>query len=100
VNRPLLEVADIVHAAGQRLIEQRPAWLTWLHRKVLRAIELCRTAALGGHVDECSRCGYRVISFNSCLMGSLSLWGVGRQKGMLQHCITPFRLSIKTWPSR
>ncbi len=66
MNRPLLEVADIVREAGQRLIEQQPAWLTSLHRKVLLAIELCRTAALGGHVDECSRCGYRAISFNSC----------------------------------
>ena len=66
MNRPLLEVADIVRAAGQRLIQQRPPWLTWLHRKVLLAIERCRTAALGGHVDECSRCGHRVISFNSC----------------------------------
>jgi hypothetical protein len=33
---------------------------------VLTAIERCRTSALGGHVDECSACGHRVISFNSC----------------------------------
>jgi hypothetical protein len=33
---------------------------------VMSAIERCRTAALGGHVDECSRCGHRVISYNSC----------------------------------
>jgi hypothetical protein len=37
---------------------------------VLAAIERCRTAALGGHRDKCSRCGYRAISYNSCLMGS------------------------------
>jgi hypothetical protein len=66
VSRPLLELADIVRSAGKRLIDQRPAWLTWLHLKVLIAIERCRTAALGGHVDECSRCGYRAISYNSC----------------------------------
>jgi hypothetical protein len=99
VNRPLLEVADIVREAGQRLIEQQPAWLTSLHRKVLLAIELCRTAALGGHVDECSRCGYRAISFNSCLMESNFLWGVGRQKGMLRvasHPLSsPLRLGLQ-----
>jgi site-specific recombinase XerD len=37
-----------------------------LHLKVLTAIGRCRTAALGGHLDECGRCGYRVVSFNSC----------------------------------
>ena len=66
MSRPLLELADIVRSAGQKLIDQRPAWLTWLHLKVLVAIERCRTAALGGHVDECSRCGHRAISYNSC----------------------------------
>jgi Transposase zinc-binding domain/Putative transposase len=33
---------------------------------VLRAIARCRTAALGGHLDECARCGHRAISYNSC----------------------------------
>lgn len=66
MSRPLLELADIVGSAGKRLIDQRPAWLTWLHLKVLIAIGRCRTAALGGHVDECSRCGHRAISYNSC----------------------------------
>jgi hypothetical protein len=40
--------------------------LTWLHLKVLRAIEHFRTAALGGHLDQCSQCGHRAISYNSC----------------------------------
>ena len=66
MTRPLLELADIIRVAGQRLIDQGPAWLTWVHIKVLVAIERCRTAALGGHVDECSRCGHRAISYNSC----------------------------------
>ena len=66
MSRPLLELADIVRCAGRRLIDQHPAWLTWLHLKVLIAIEQCRTAALGGHADECSRCGHRAISYNSC----------------------------------
>ncbi len=66
MDRPPLEVADLVRAAGDKLIERSRKWLTWGHVKVLRAIERCRTAALGGHVDECSRCGQRVISYNSC----------------------------------
>jgi predicted RNA-binding Zn-ribbon protein involved in translation (DUF1610 family) len=66
MDRPPLEVADLVRAAGDKFIEHSRRWLTWAHVKVLRAIERCRTAALGGHVDECSRCGQRVISYNSC----------------------------------
>src|SRR6202158_833516 len=63
---PPLEVADIIRAAGDAFIERNRHWLRWKHVKVLLAIRRCRTAALGGHLDECTRCGHRVISFNSC----------------------------------
>jgi len=66
VNRPPLEVADIIRAVGRSFSEKNRSWLTGLHRKVLSAIERCRTAALGGHKDQCSRCGYQAISYNSC----------------------------------
>src|SRR5271157_4428711 len=66
MDRPPLEVADLIRAAGPDFIERSHRWLTSRHRKVLTAIERCRTSALGGHVDECSRCGHRVISYNSC----------------------------------
>src|SRR6516225_2259800 len=66
MSRPPLEVADIVRAAGDAFIERNRHWLRWKHVKVLRAIAQCRTAALGGHLDECTRCGHRAISFNSC----------------------------------
>jgi hypothetical protein len=66
MSRPPLEVADIIRAAGELFIEQNRHWLGWKHVKVLRAIERCRTAALGGHLDECTRCGHRAISYNSC----------------------------------
>jgi hypothetical protein len=73
MNRPSLEVADLVRAAGRAFIERSHKWITWQHLKVLRAIAHCRTAALGGHLDECTNCGYRpAISYNSCLMGSFS----------------------------
>ena len=65
--RPPLEVADLVRAAGDAFIEQNRHWLRWKHIKVLLAIRRCRTAALGGHLDECTRCGHRApISYNSC----------------------------------
>lgn len=64
--RPPLEVADLVRLAGCRFIDNNRHWLNRLHLKVLTAIERCRTAALGGHVDECGACGHQAISFNSC----------------------------------
>ena len=52
MSRPTLEVADIIRAQGKRFIENNRCWLRWPHLKVLQAIELCRTAALGGHRDR------------------------------------------------
>src|ERR1700756_1539429 len=57
--RPPLEVADLICAAGDAFLERNRHWLCWKHIKVLLAIRRCRTAALGGHLDECTRCGYR-----------------------------------------
>ena len=67
MNRPPLEVADLVRAAGRTFIEHSRKWITGQHLKVLRAIARCRTAALGGHIDECTGCEYRPpIPYNSC----------------------------------
>ena len=66
MSRPPLEVADLVRAAGDAFIERSCKWITWKHVKVLLAMARCRTAALGGHLDECTRCGHRAISYNSC----------------------------------
>src|ERR1700680_3848295 len=66
MSRPPLEVADLVRAAGDAFIERSRTWITGKHVKVLLAIARCRTAALGGHLDECTRCGHRAISYNSC----------------------------------
>jgi len=91
VRRPPLEVADIIRAAGELFIEQNRHWLGWKHVKVLRAIARCRTAALGGHLDECTRCGHRAISFNSCRnrhcpkcqTAARDRWIAARQKELL-----------------
>ena len=91
MSRPPLEVADIIRAAGELFIEQNRHWLCWKHVKVLRAIERCRTAALGGHLDECTRCGHRAISYNSCRnrhcpkcqTAARDRWIAARQKELL-----------------
>jgi hypothetical protein len=59
-------VADIIRQHGDRFIETHGPWLTSQHRRVLRALARCRTAALGGHLDRCVRCDHRAISYNSC----------------------------------
>src|SRR2546429_10022287 len=67
MSRPPLEVADLIRIAGAAFVERNRQWLSWKHVKVLLAIARCRTAALGGHLDECTRCGHpATISYNSC----------------------------------
>ena len=66
MSRPTLEVADIIRTAGDSFWLKYGAQLAWPHRKVLDAIARCRTSALGGHRDQCVRCGYQAISYNSC----------------------------------
>lgn len=91
MNRPTLEVADIIRQHGKDFIESNRSRLTWQQLKVLRAIEHCRTAALGGHLDRCSRCGHRAISYNSCrnrhcpkcLTNARDRWLADRQKELL-----------------
>ena len=66
MTRPPFEVADIIRQAGTRFIERYRESLSWAQLKVLTAIARCRTAALGGHRDQCARCGYEAISYCSC----------------------------------
>jgi len=64
VNRPVLELADIFRQHGEAYRQSHPMARHQL--RLMRAIEICRTATLGGHVDECGQCGKRRISYNSC----------------------------------
>jgi hypothetical protein len=59
-----LEVAHIFRLFGEQY--RREHRLSRPQLRAMRAIEICRTAALGGHVDECEQCGARTISYNSC----------------------------------
>jgi Putative transposase/Transposase zinc-binding domain len=92
MNQPPFEVADIIRQYGEAFIENNRSWLTYQHLRVLDSIEHCRTAALGGHIDGCSRCGYRAdISYNSCgsrhcpkcLTHARDLWLAEREKECL-----------------
>ncbi len=67
-HAPRLELADIVRAHGARYRQTHR--LARVQQAALRAIETCRTAALGGHRETCDRCGAVRVSYNSCLMGS------------------------------
>jgi predicted Zn-ribbon and HTH transcriptional regulator len=62
--RPACELADIVRAYGDDF--RRSHGLPLSHLKVLRAIETCRTAALGGHRECCASCGFVRYAYNSC----------------------------------
>src|SRR6516162_206444 len=61
--RPTLEVADVFRAYGAAYREQHP--LPLAQRRVMTAIEQCRTAALGGHLEQCDHCGHQRPVYNS-----------------------------------
>jgi predicted Zn-ribbon and HTH transcriptional regulator len=62
--RPCYEVGDIFRTYGQSYRQSR--LLPASHLKVMRAIEICRTAELGGHLERCDHCGYERNAYNSC----------------------------------
>ena len=75
MTRPAIEMADIVRRKGRQFLQRFKAILSYQQLKVCRAIERCRTAALGGHKDKCEGCQYEApISYNSCIMGSFLFW--------------------------
>ena len=61
-----LEVADIFRQIGPAYRLEHAEHLSRGQRRVMSAIERCRTAALGGHVEQCDACGHQRIAFNSC----------------------------------
>src|SRR5579883_170249 len=61
-----LEVAEIFRRHGDAYRQARAGHLGLTERRVMSAIELCRTAALGGHVEHCADCGLVRIAYNSC----------------------------------
>lgn len=64
--RATIEVADIFRAAGPAYRAAHAGHLSLDQLKIMSAIETCRTAALGGHVEACADCGHQRIAYNSC----------------------------------
>lgn len=61
-----LEVADIFRRLGPAYRRDHAGSLSRGQRRVMNAIERCRTAALGGHVEQCDACGHQRVAFNNC----------------------------------
>jgi hypothetical protein len=66
MDRPTLTVADVFRRDGDTYRDHAGPSLSMTHRRVMTAIEQCRTAALGGHVEPCDRCGHTRVWYNSC----------------------------------
>jgi len=64
--RPKLEVADIFRRHGEAWRTANAGHVSVAQRRVMKAIEICRTAALGGHVERCEDCAHTTIAYNSC----------------------------------
>jgi Putative transposase/Transposase zinc-binding domain len=66
LERPALEVADVIRQYGEAFLDRYGGGLSATQRKALRDLAACRTAALGGHVESCLDCGHERIAYNSC----------------------------------
>ena len=64
--RPTLEVADIFRRHGAAWRAANARHISTAQRRVMTAIEACRTAALGGHVERCEQCAHMRVAYNSC----------------------------------
>ena len=66
MDRPGLEVGDVFRRYGDAYRQQHAGSLSLDQLRVMSAIERCRTAALGGHVEQCDQCKFERITYNSC----------------------------------
>ena len=98
--RPPLEVADIFRAAGPAWRAAHAGHISLAQLKVMSAIETCRTAALGGHVEGCEDCGHVRIAYNSCRnrhcpkcqAAAAREWLAAREADLLAGRLFPCRL--------
>ena len=73
MNRPALEVADVVRQYGAASLARYGSPLSPEQHRALRAIAVCRTAALGGHATQCDQCGHLEITYRlSRYIGEIS----------------------------
>jgi hypothetical protein len=66
MSRPTLEVGDIIRKYTPAFLDRYDSVLSTDQRRVLKDLAWCRTAALGGHIEECDHCGQQRIAYNSC----------------------------------
>ena len=66
MSRPPLEVAEVVRQHGDTFLQRYGSTLSGAQQRALRAIVLCRTAALGGHITQCDHCNHQEQAYNSC----------------------------------
>ena len=66
MSRPPFEVADVVRQHGTAFLARYGHTLSGAQHRALRAIAVCRTAALGGHITQCDHCGHEEQAYNSC----------------------------------
>jgi hypothetical protein len=103
MSRPRLEVADVVRQHGEAFLEGYGHRLSGTQHRALRAIELCRTSALGGHLTQCDHCEHQEPAYNSCRHRSCpkchgatqAAWLANRQREVLP---TPYVHVISTLP--
>lgn len=103
MSRPLLEVADVVRQHGAAFLARYGPTLSGEQHRALRAIVLCRTAALGGHITQCDHCGHEAQAYNSCWHRSCpkchgaaqATWLAAREREVLA---TPYVHVIFTLP--
>src|SRR3989442_12531572 len=103
MSRPPLEVADVVRQYGDAFLERYGPTLSGAQHRALRAIAVCRTAALGGHITQCDHCGHEAQAYNSCRNRSCpkchgaaqATWLAAREREVLD---TPYVHVIFTLP--
>src|ERR1700692_2784741 len=66
MDRPKFEVADVFRRYGEAYRHEHGASLSTAQRRAMTAIEVCRTAVLGGHLEQCDHCGHQRNAYNSC----------------------------------
>jgi hypothetical protein len=66
LERPALEVADVIRHYGDGFLDRYGSRLSAVQRQALRDLARCRTAELGGHVEHCLDCGQERVAYNSC----------------------------------
>src|ERR1051326_1552776 len=66
MDRPKFELADIFRRYGEAYRQKHGASMSTAQRCVMTAVEVCRTAALGGQIEQCDQCGHRRFSYRSC----------------------------------